>query len=75
MENDLFIFVEENSSSNDVVSESRVDLVNRLNNFISDLMLDDDNYKPFLITDINDDTKIIKAINEFIGTFISVKVK
>lgn len=73
MNKDVFIFVEENSNSNDVVKENRTDVVDRINNIVNDLVLDDKNYKQFLITNVNDDKQIIKGINEFIGTFIEVK--
>ena len=73
MNKDVFVFVEENSNSNDVVKENRTDVVDRINNIVNDLVLDDKNYKQFLITNDNDDKQIIKGINEFIGTFIEVK--
>lgn len=72
MNKDVFIFVEENSNSNDVVKENRADVVDRINNIVNDLMLDDQSYDQFLITNIDDDAKIIKGINEFIGTFIEI---
>ena len=67
------VFVEENSNSNDVVKENRTDVVDRINNIVNDLILDDANYKQFLITNVNDDNKIIKGINEFIGTFMELQ--
>ena len=73
MNKDVFVFVEENSNSNDVVKENRTDVVDRINNIVNDLILDDANYKQFLITNVNDDNKIIKGINEFIGTFIELQ--
>ena len=69
----VFVFVEENSNSNDVVKENRTDVVDRINNIVNDLILDDANYKQFLITNVNDDNKIIKGINEFIGTFMELQ--
>ena len=73
MDKDVFIFVEENSNSNDVVKENRTDVIDRINNIVNDLVLDDENYKQFLITNVNDDKQIIKGINEFIGTFIELQ--
>jgi len=73
MDKDVFIFVEENSNSNDVVKENRTDVIDRINNIVNDLVLDDKNYKEFLITNVNDDKQIIKGINEFIGTFIELQ--
>lgn len=73
MNKDVFIFVEENSNSNDVVKENRTDVIDRINNIVNDLVLDDENYKQFLITNVNDDKQIIKGINEFIGTFIELQ--
>ena len=73
MNKDVFVFVEENSSSNDVVKESRTDVVDRINNIVNDLILDDESYKQFLITNVNDDNKIIAGINEFIGTFMELR--
>lgn len=73
MNKDVFVFVEENSNSNDVVKENRTDVVDRINNIVNDLILDDKNYKQFLITNVNDDNKIIKGINELIGTFIELQ--
>ena len=70
---DVFVFVEENSNSNDVVKENRTDAVDRINNIVNDLILDNKNYKQFLITNVNDDNKIIKGINEFIGTFMELQ--
>ena len=73
MDKDVFVFVEENSNSNDVVKENRIDVVDRINNIVNDLVLDDENYKQFLITNVNDDKQIIKGINEFIGTYIKTE--
>ena len=73
MNKDVFIFVEENSNSNDVVKENRTDVIDRINNIVNDLILDDKNYKEFLITNVNDDKQIIKGINEFIGTYIKTE--
>ena len=73
MNKNVFVFVEENSSSNDVVKENRADVVDRINNIVNDLILDDKNYKRFLITNVNDDNKIIAGINEFIGTFMELQ--
>lgn len=73
MNKDVFVFVEENSNSNDVVKENRTNVVDRINNIVNDLILDDKNYKQFLITNVNDDNKIIKGINELIGTFIELQ--
>lgn len=73
MDKDVFVFVEENSNSNDVVKENRTDVVDRINNIVNDLILDDKNYKEFLITNANDDKQIIKGINEFIGTFMELQ--
>ena len=63
MNKDVFIFVEENSNSNDEVKENRTDVIDRINNIVNDLVLDDENYKQFLITNVNDDKQIIKGIN------------
>ena len=71
--NDTFVFVEENSNSNNVVEETRLDVANRINDIVEDLMQDDKSYRNFLIKDTSDNTKIIEGINEFIGTFIEVK--
>ena len=73
MKKDVFVFVEENSNTNDVVKENRTDVVDRINNIVNDLVLDDANYKQFLITNVNDDNKIIKGINELIGTFMGLQ--
>ena len=70
---DTFVFVEENSNSNDVVEETRLDIVDRINDIVKDLMQDDKSYEDFLIKDIFNNAKIIEGINEFIGTFIEVK--
>ena len=70
---DTFVFVEENSNSNDVVEETRLDIVDRINDIVKDLMQDDKSYEDFLIKDIFNNTKIIEGINEFIGTFVEIK--
>jgi translation initiation factor 2 beta subunit (eIF-2beta)/eIF-5 len=70
---DTFVFVEENSNSNDVVEETRLDIVDRINDIVKDLIQDDKSYESFLIKDIFNNTKIIEGINEFIGTFVEIK--
>lgn len=70
--NDNFIFVEENANSNDIAKENRIDIVDRINNIVKDLIQDDKKAEYFLITDIFDNNKIIEGINEFIGTFLRV---
>jgi translation initiation factor 2 beta subunit (eIF-2beta)/eIF-5 len=70
---DTFVFVEENSNSNNVVEETRLDIVDRINDIVKDLMQDDKSYEDFLIKDIFNNAKIIEGINEFIGTFIEIK--
>jgi translation initiation factor 2 beta subunit (eIF-2beta)/eIF-5 len=70
---DTFVFVEENSNSNDVVEETRLDIVDRINDIVKDLMQDDKSYEDFLIKDIFNNAKIIEGINEFIGTFVEIK--
>lgn len=70
---DTFVFVEENSNSNDVVEETRLDIVDRINDIVKDLMQDDKSYEDFLVKDIFNNAKIIEGINEFIGTFVEIK--
>jgi translation initiation factor 2 beta subunit (eIF-2beta)/eIF-5 len=70
---DTFVFVEENSNSDDVVEETRLDIVDRINDIVKDLIQDDKSYESFLIKDIFNNTKIIEGINEFIGTFVEIK--
>lgn len=70
---DTFVFVEENSNSNDIVEETRLDIVDRINDIVKDLMQDDKSYEDFLIKDIFNNVKIIEGINEFIGTFVEIK--
>lgn len=70
---DKFIFVEENSNSNDVVTYSRKDIAERINDFVYDLEEDDKSYKEYLITDLFDDEKIITGIEKFYGTFIKIE--
>lgn len=70
---DLFHYVEETSTGNYVTSETRQEVTEHLNNLIEDLILDNEEHKTDLITDVNNDDKIISGINNFLGNFIKVE--